>query len=181
MLQAKQDLLVLEAQGGNQKAFNILYRLYNKSLLRFAFKISNNDEITVEAVQQAWIKLSKNLRRLHDPRVFKSWLYRCVRWRVLEGLRTLQKQRQRFEEFDEVIHQQNDSTQDQNEIGIIEIINSLPTTEKLMIHLFYLDEMRLVEISNVLEIPVGTVKSRLNRARKLLKEKFVNSGENDEY
>ncbi len=172
MLQAKQDLLVMAAQRGNQKAFHVLYRLYNKSLLRFAFKICGDEDITGEAVQQAWIKMFKHLRRLKDPASFKSWLYRSVRWRTLEGLRQLKKNRQRFEEFDEEKYQQQEDKPEQQENNLSHVINRLPATEKQIIHLFYLDEMRLKEISNILEIPVGTVKSRLNRARKLLKDKF---------
>ncbi len=171
MLQAKQDLLVMAAQAGNQKAFNVLYRLYNKSLLRFSFKICADEEITCEAVHQAWINMFKNLRRLKDPRSFKSWLYRNVRWRTLEGLRQHKKNRQRFQEFDEKKFHQKDDEQ-QQELNLSQAINRLPATEKQIIHLFYLDEMRLMEISNILEIPIGTVKSRLNRARKLLKDKF---------
>jgi len=48
----------------------------------------------------------------------------------------------------------------------------LPVVERSAIQLFYLDELSLVEIAQVLDVPKGTVKSRLNRARTLLKQKF---------
>lgn len=51
-------------------------------------------------------------------------------------------------------------------------LSRLPNIEKQIIHLFYLDEMKIAEISIVLEIPTGTVKSRLNRARQMLKQKY---------
>jgi len=51
-------------------------------------------------------------------------------------------------------------------------INRLPSLEKQMIHLFYLEEMSVRQVAQVLRISEGTVKSRLNRARRLLKERF---------
>lgn len=57
----------------------------------------------------------------------------------------------------------------QSKIGIA--IDKLPKVEKEIIHLFYLDEMKVAEVAIILGIPTGTVKSRLNRARALLKQK----------
>jgi len=127
MLQAEEDLLVLAAQDGDHSAFEYLHKKYHKPLLRYAFKVCQNQEIAQDAVQNSWLKLAKNIRKLKDPRVFRELRY---------------------------------------------AINRLPSIEKQMIHLFYLEELKISEISMILGIPVGTVKSRLNRARKQLKQKF---------
>ena len=177
MLQAEEDLLVLSAQNGNHKAFNALFLKYQKPLLRFAFKLSNDQELAHDGVQDCWIKASKNLSQLRDPRVFKSWIYRMVKWRMMDLLRSKFKHDTRYtNEFNDVLN--NENTLADNEYHsskgseLSKAINQLPVLEKQIIHLFYLDEMKLVEISIILDIPVGTVKSRLYRARKLLQQQF---------
>ena len=172
MHQAEEDLLVLAAQSGNQKAFNLIVKRYHQPLLRFAFKISGDEQIAQDAVQEAWIKTTSGIRKLRDPRILKSWLYRLVRWRTTDLIRKTVRLNQSTEEFDESQHMDVvESTIDESE-ELNAAINRLPSLEKQMIHLFYLDELKVTEIASVLEIPSGTIKSRLNRARKLLKQKF---------
>ena len=173
MLQAEEDLLVIAAQRGNHKAFETLVLMYQQPLFRFAFKISNDHEIACDAVQDAWIKATKNLRQLNDPRAFKSWIYRLVKWRVTDLLRVQVKHSSRFDnEASENLAVESPAAAD-GQSELIQAINRLPALEKQMIHLFYLDEMKITDVAIILDIPAGTVKSRLNRARKLLQQKFI--------
>jgi len=172
MNQAELDLLVLTAQDGNQQAFGLLFKFYHKALIAFAIKLGKNRELAKDAVQDAWVKAAKNIRKLQDPRAFKSWIYRLVRWKVIDLLRKLSRDDKRLEELNE----ETASTLVENQIEVDETLSTalsrLPDSDKQILHLLYLDEMKVREISVVLEIPIGTVKSRLNRARKLLKEKY---------
>lgn len=180
--QAEEDLLVMAAQKGNQDAFRVLFLRYQQPLLRFAYKLSGDIELAKEACQDSWIKASKNLIKLKDPRAFKSWLYRLTRWRTTDLLRqaqakqSYQQTQQEIaaeDEQGEMLSQQHKESSGVNAEGsVLNMIASLPPVEKQMIHLFYLDEMTIAEISVVLQIPTGTVKSRLNRARTILKQKF---------
>lgn len=182
MQQAEEELLIIAAQAGNQKAFALIYKNYQQSLLRFAFQLCGNSDLAQDAVQEAWIFISKNLRKVHDPRAMKSWVYQQVRWRTLDLIRKNNKNQQVNEEFEESkcfaeseyiadsISTENNELENEN--SLLEAIKKLPPTEKQMIYLFYLDELKIVEIAEILNIPNGTVKSRLNRARKLLKQKF---------
>jgi len=170
--QAELDLLVLTAQNGNHRAFGLLVELHHKPLVGFAYKLSNDNELANDVVQESWIKAAKNIRKLNDPRAFKSWIYRLVRWKLLDMLRRKSRESIQLEELNE------DSTSsildgDSSEDETLSIaIKRLPDLEKQIIHLFYLDEMKIAEISTILEIPAGTVKSRLNRARQMLKQKY---------
>lgn len=172
MNQAEQDLLVLTAQNGNQKAFGLLFKYYHKPLVGFAIKLSNDSELSNDAVQDAWIKIAKNIRQLKDPRVFKSWIYRLVRWKLTDLLRKRSRESNQLEELnEETAVNLGEGKTDENET-LSTALCRLPDIEKQIIHLFYLDEMKIAEISVVLEIPAGTVKSRLNRARQMLKQKY---------
>lgn len=172
MNQAEQDLLVLTAQSGSQQAFGLLFKFYHKPLVGFAFKLSNDSELSNDAVQDAWIKVAKNIRQLKDPRAFRSWIYRVVRWKLTDLLRKRSREGNQVEELNE----ETTSNLVENRTGEDETLSialsRLPNIEKQIIHLFYLDEMKITEISIVLEIPAGTVKSRLNRARQMLKQKY---------
>jgi len=173
MQQAEQDLLVIAAQSGNHKAFNLLFLTYQKPLVGFAYKICGDQEMAKDAVQDSWMKSTKTLRRLKDPRAFKSWIYRLVRWRTTDLIRQKVSRKELDEtDLDAQVETITPETSSDDTTELNNAINQLPPIEKQMIHLFYLDEMKLTEISAVLEIPKGTVKSRLNRARNLLKQKF---------
>ena len=172
MQQAEEDLLVIAAQGGNQKAFQLLFNRYQKALLRFAYKICGDTELANDATQDAWIKTAKEIRKIQDPRVFKSWIYRLVRWRCLDQMRQQGVRNKYFESIEDIDYVDKiENVVDQSE-ELSAAIERMPPMEKQMIHLFYLDELKVAEIASVLDIPTGTVKSRLNRARKLLKQKF---------
>jgi RNA polymerase sigma-70 factor (ECF subfamily) len=177
-IQAEEDLLVMAAQQGNQDAFRVLFQRHQQALVRFAYKLCDDQELAKEATQEAWIKSAKTVYKLKDPRAFKSWLYRLTRWRTIDLLRQIQS-REKFidtdAEQDELdgVADGTHSDNEQDEKGqLTQAINKLPDVEKQMIHLFYLDDMSVAEVSIVLEIPIGTVKSRLNRARQLLKQKY---------
>ena len=178
MNQAELDLLVLAAQQGNNKAFGFLFKHFHQPLIGFAFKLSNNKDFANDAVQDTWIKVSKNIRQLNDPRAFRSWLYKLLRWRIIDYQRKLAKESISIDDDSKF----NDSNEEaiyleehpQKDETLVMAIERLPAIEKQMIHLFYLQELTISEISIVLDIAAGTIKSRLNRARKMLKQKYEN-------
>ena len=172
MHQAEEDLLVLAVQSGNQKAFRLLYERYHRPLLRFAYQLCRDQEIAQDAVQECWLKSASAIRQLNDPRAFRSWLYRLVKWRVTDFLRVQSRRKNDSEVFDESKHAVSVGMAVDETEQLSAAINRLPPLEKQMINLFYLDELSVAEIAQVMEIPQGTVKSRLNRARNLLKQKY---------
>ncbi|WP_448568647.1 DUF6768 family protein [Thalassotalea ganghwensis] len=170
MQQAKQDLLVIAAQNGNEQAFAYLCKFYHQSLLRFAYKLSNDPQISQDAVQEAWIKLAKKLITLNDPRAFKSWIFKAVRWNVYDLIRKRARELEVVEFNNESDVPAPESTDNPKNDELVKLIDKLPELERQAIYLFYLEEMKIVEISEVLEVSQGTIKSRLNRARNQLRE-----------
>ena len=169
MEQAKVELLVMDAKQADEQAFTKLFKHFNPGLLRFAFKICKSEQLAHDAVQNAWIKITKSLKQLHDPRAFKSWAYQATRWQALDLIRRQVKEN--AHQVDEPIESLVQFESEADDV-LLHYINQLPDIDKQTIHLFYLEQMSLQEVGVVLEIPIGTVKSRLNRARKLLKDKM---------
>lgn len=171
---AEQDLLVLAAQSGNRRAFAALFKLHHRSLLRFANKFSRDPELARDAVQDAWLGMTRALPGLHDPRAFRSWLYRRVRWRLLDAMRASKREPlangcagNATDAEDNTQRRQQQQTEDHNQLQ--HALAQLPLIDRQAIELFYLQQLQINEIAIVLEIPTGTVKSRLNRARKQLR------------
>lgn len=161
--------LVLKAQAGSDKAFGMLYRSYHASLLRFSYRLCHNEQLAFDAVQDAWITIARTLVDLREPSMFRARVFRAVRWRTIDLMR---KRETGMLPVDEgvlnglAVEHAPWATQSQ----IVALVDKLPEVEQQAVHLFYLEEMKLGEIAAVLDVPAGTLKSRLNRARKRLKD-----------
>lgn len=175
MEQAKIELLVIEMQLGNDSAFKEVFDYFQPLLLRFSYKTCRNEQMAKDAVQNSWLKISKSINKLNDPRTFKSWLYQMVRWQSLDLIKKAKKDPIDFtdQELNSVDSDQNAETSP----SLLALIDLLPDIDRQAIYLFYLEEMTLNEIAIILSTPIGTIKSRLNRARATLKVKIQQLGE----
>ncbi|NRA71825.1 MAG: RNA polymerase sigma factor [Gammaproteobacteria bacterium] len=167
MEQAQIELLVMESQMGDRESLDCLCRYFHPKLVQFAFKISQNTQIAEDAVQNSWLKIGQSLLRLDDPRGFKPWIYQMTRWQTIDLLRRQQREvlRNTDDDVDSIACQTNIEN-----TSLIKMINKLPQLEREVIHLFYLEQFSLADISQILSIPSGTIKSRLYRARNILRK-----------
>lgn len=168
MNQAEHDMLVLAAQDGGRDAFQRLVRHHHRSLLRFALSLCSNRALAQDAVQDAWVTVARRLRRLEDPRAFRSWVFRAVRWRVLDLLRSGHASAARLDDIDEPGDGGSAGADNERRLDLDAAIEALSPIDRQALELFYLTGLTVVEIAGVLEIPAGTVKSRLHRARNQL-------------
>ena len=167
---AKTDLLVIEAQQGDKRAFEALFNLYNKPLLRFAYRLCNDQMLAADAVQEAWLTLSKTLPRLDDPRGFRAWAYKTVRWRVTDGARSRKLKLVSLDDAADVAVPEDEPDATPGQLSAH--LERLSGADRQLLALFYLDELKLTEVAGVLDVPVGTVKSRLNRAKARLRQQI---------
>ena len=166
MRQSEIDILVISAQRGNHAAYSELVKYYHPALLRYAIRHCNDHELAKDAVQEMWISTGKSIRRMTDPRAFRSWLFQSLRWRITDLARKQTKEELLLEEtIDEGAEYAVSS-------DLLTAINQLPKFEQEVVYLFYLDQMTLAEVGIIQRVPLGTVKSRLNRARKKLKQLY---------
>lgn len=176
MNQAEHDMLVIDAQDGSKRALDALVRHHHLNLLRFAYSLCGDTTLAQDAVQDAWIKVADRLRTLNDPRAFRGWIYHAVRWRVGD----LQRRAHRADKSLNEADVGRDATDARDtRLDLSAAIKGLPELERQALQLFYVSGLAISEIAVVLGIPAGTVKSRLHRARGLLKDHF--EGEDDEH
>lgn len=166
MQQAELDMLVIMAQQGDERALLTLFSHLNPALLQFAYRLTKELSLAQDATQTAWLKVVSHITELKNPRLFRSWLYRAVRWASIDLLRQQQINLSRYAEqgVEDIAEDQTDSNGDLNAA-----IASLPADEYQAIYLFYFAQLSLLDIALIQEVPVGTVKTRLYRARTKLK------------
>lgn len=164
---AKEEKLVLAALVGNERAFEALYRLYQPSLLRFSHRLCNDETLARDAVQDAWMLTLRSMKQAFPPHTFRARVFKAVRWRTFDQIRRRGKNAS-DELFEEAIaddRPESWATGDQ----LRRLIKALPAGEGEAVYLFYLEDLSVAEIAAVQEVPTGTVKSRLARARSRLK------------
>ncbi len=139
---------------------------YRRQLYAIAYTILKNKMDAEDAVCNGILKGYENLEQLRDSRKLKSWMAVITKNEALKI-----KEKQSLLIGDEKLEGLMEPVQD-NHRELWDIVQSLKEEYRLVIVLFYYNEMSLKEISHTLEIPTGTVKSRLNRARELLKKEL---------
>lgn len=135
--------------------------------------ILKNDDDVYDAIQEALISIYKNYEKLENEKFFSTWATRIIINKCYDLLR---KRKNNIVPIDEFI--ENNPSMGQNdkyeidENGIKQAMNFLNDDIKLIVVLYYYDNYSVKEISEIVNIPEGTVKSRLSTARKILKQKL---------
>ena len=156
------------------KSFTELLEENKFKFYKTAKIILKNDDDIYDALQDALLSMYQNYDTLRDKSLFSTWGTRIVINKCYDFLR---KQKNNVVALDEAVENNVEiSSFDENDVdkyGIKQTVNEyLSEEQKLVIILFYYDNYSLKEISNILDIPEGTVKSRLSKARDILKEKL---------
>jgi RNA polymerase sigma-70 factor, ECF subfamily len=149
-------------------------------MFRIAFSWSHDQMLADDLVQDAMTKALLRLNQLKKPDVLESWVISILNNVWKDYLR----QQKEFVDIDEYIHFSNDCPENIHEserttYQVREAIGLLPMGQRQVISLIDLEGFSYNEVSQVLEIPVGTVMSRLNRARKSMMDKLSNENYNE--
>ena len=165
------ELLILKFREGDTKAFELLINRWNKKLISFAYKITHDMESAHDIAQESWISIHKCLGRLQEPSKFSSWAFRIAYNKSMDYLRQEKKQNQT-----ELLPDHEELTTNESDIDnwstVSSLMEHLPIQHKTILVLFYLEKQSIKEIAVILELPEGTVKSRIFYARELLKRKY---------
>ncbi|OIJ19211.1 RNA polymerase subunit sigma [Anaerobacillus alkalidiazotrophicus] len=160
----------------NQQAFGELYERTIHDVYRTVHFLLDEKTNVDDIVQETYIQVYKNLKKFDKTKPFKPWItgiaikqihsYRRKSWM---GLRILKK----FERTEprNVIDQTDDLIDKISNKEIYELVNLIPYKLKQVIILHYLNEYSQEEVSEILNIPLGTVKSRINAALTKLRQK----------
>ena len=172
----ERELLVTRCQLGEPEAFSLLVELWHEPLWRYVRSMTRDSSTAEEILQEVWLRILRGIDRLRDSSRLRSWLYSIARHTFIDRLR-LDYADEAMEPFeDEPIDDEVDELAWETSEQLHAAIARLSLRDRETIELFYLQELDLREVSEVLEIPVGTVKSRLNRARRHLRDHLNRKG-----
>ena len=115
------------------------------------------------------IAIVRGIRRLDDPARFRHWAYRLVTHRAADWVRRQQRLRKLAEDAWLEAEATGERSADDSVDGLRRAFGRLPTECRAILSLHYFQDIRLTEIARILELPEGTVKSRLHHARNQLK------------
>ena len=163
-------LLVLQYQSGDRKALGMLVKRHHKGFCSHANWYLRDLDTSKDVVQDCWGIIIMKLGNLRDPNSFSSWAMRIVTRKSIDFLRQNKNKREKLSQYQ--FTNLEGTTNEEKSTEIIQLqqaIKSLPNDQQIVLRLFYTQEYSLVEISNILDISVGTVKSRLFHAREKLK------------
>lgn len=171
--------LVLQCLKGNAKAFETIVDSYQQPLFNAAYRIVNDFDEAEDITQTAFIKAYEKLSTFNTKQKFFSWLYRIA---VNESLNVAQQQK-RFVKIDEYVishHKEAEDHLHETDVqqSVQEAVSKLQQQYKTVIVLKHFQHLSYSEISEILEIPEKTVKSRLFTARNLLREYVLQQREN---
>lgn len=167
------DEAIVEIVRTKDKNFyaEIIHR-YEKKLLRYALYLVNDEQLAADAVQEGFIKAYVNLHSFNIKKKFSSWLYRIVH---NQAINLIHKNKQYFSieeglEIDSEINLEDDLIKKELKAHLHNCINQMPILYKEPLTLYFLEEKNYEEISDILRIPIGTVGTRINRAKHLVKK-----------
>ena len=153
------------AKQGNTEAFSELIHENKLSMYKVAKAMLGRECDVEDAIQNTIINSYKNIKNLKKEKFFKTWLIRIL----INECNEILRKNKRVISFDESVRDEryNDSYEN---MDLTNAINCLGKEFKVTTILFYFEDMSIKEISKFLEIPEGTIRSRLTRAREKLRE-----------
>ncbi len=164
------EYLVLGAMAGDRRALDQLARRWHARLEAHAFRLTGDRELARDASQIGWNAIIKGLHRLEDPHAFAAWAYRVVS-RACAGEIGSAMARRRLatavaaDAMETSVEPVEPSQLDRLKCAI----RQLPAGERAAIALYHLEELSVAEVAIALNVPVGTVKTRLMNARRKLR------------
>lgn len=175
---------VLSAQAGDLQAFDSLLKCVQEPLFRYVFNIVREQHLAEDILQEIFIRIYRKLRWLRQPELFRPWAYRIA---SREAFKHLKRERRWSDQVrDELVLEtipaaSTEVTFEPSLAGRLPaLIENISPAGRAVIVLHYLDEMTIEDIAAILEIPIGTVKSRLSYGLKSLRQQIAREAQANE-
>lgn len=167
--------MVLRAQSGDREALNDLLKAVQEPLYRYILSLARDQNLSEDILQEVFIRIYRKLGWLREPGVFRSWAYRIA---TRETVRHLKRERRWDDQIRDEAALQAIPAPPREEFGAEHLeqlsrsLENLSPASRAVLALYYLHEMSLIEVAGILEIPLGTVKSRLSYGLRSLRQKL---------
>lgn len=166
------------AQGGDDKAFQEIYQQCYNHVYYYALKLTHSDADAKDIAQETFLQVYRSIHKLQNPNYFSLWLNRIT---YSKFMRLLDKQKETAIESDDLRYHldQSDKAKRMNDERLLddeeviqEMIQRLTPKQREVMELTYYQQYTALEIAKLLQLPEGTVKSRIHEAKKALKKEI---------
>lgn len=172
-----EQLPVAGARRGDPAAWDALFRRYQLPLYSYAFQLLHDEQASLDAVQDTFIRAVRHLDSLRDDDRFGGWLFGILRQLCLQHWRRSGRAESALDTLgaapdepwegpDEWLIRQEQSA------AFLASLDDLPPLHREVVVLHFLEDFSLEDIARITDAPLGTVKSRLHYAKKALREKL---------
>jgi RNA polymerase sigma-70 factor (ECF subfamily) len=169
--------LVVRARQGDEAAFEQLVLRHQRYVFNLAYRVLGDYTEAEDMTQEAFVRVWRGLSGFRGQARFTTWLYRIVHNLCLNRLPGLQRELLQTEPLEEVLADPGLSPADlfavREQMAFLHAqMDRLPEKYRLVLTLRYLQHLSYDEIAAALEMPMGTVKTHIHRARRLLRERL---------
>jgi RNA polymerase sigma-70 factor (ECF subfamily) len=185
------SVLIERTQRGDRQAFDDLIRKHEKRAYQYAFRLTSNPEEAGDVVADAFVRVFSALHNFKGQSAFTTWLYRILTNCFLD-MRKREKSRPTTSLEAALVTDEGDlerqveddapsphmeAEKSERERAVEKAVLQLPEYQRAMITMYHVENLSYEEIADALDLPIGTVKSRLNRARLSLRELLIGDEE----
>lgn len=179
--------LIISAMTGRTEGFEELVHRYQRPITGYVFRMLGDYEASLDVTQEVFIKVYNSLAKYSDEYKFSTWLYRIAHNAAIDHMRRNSNTAQSIEAenadgtFQLQIESRSPSPEQDHERNewrteIDAVVRCLPTAYRDLIILRHSRDLSYDEIAEVTNLPLGTVKNRLFRAREMMRELFIERG-----
>jgi RNA polymerase sigma-70 factor (ECF subfamily) len=177
----QEKIWLYSSKKGDKKAFSFLVKKYEAKIFNLAFSLTGNREVADDVTQESFIKAYFGLPKFQVKSEFGTWLYRIAVDRIKDYLRKKVKLREipldgvseKLFAAEEAKKSEPEQEQEKKRQLVHRCLRTLPEKYRFILALRDIRGFSYEEISRILEISLGTVDSRLHRARKMLRRKLL--------
>lgn len=181
------SVLISRFQRGDKSAFDALVQKHQARAYQFAFRLTRDQETAADVVAETFVRIFRSLGSFKGNSAFSTWLYRIITNCFLDmrkkaanrpttsldaGLLTDDGEVERQFE-DEHADPFVDAVRSERESRVHTALEAMPEYQRAIILMYHVEMLSYEEIAEALDLPIGTVKSRLNRARLALRDQLM--------
>ncbi len=176
MLKHTENQLVEELRSGSLEALGVLYDRYQHMVYRTAIAITGDSEAANDLLQDVFLRLYRFADHIDSKRPLEPWLYRMTANLSYTWVKRNHRWYQPLEDLaDWLVSGESNvplsQVESQDDWHLVQqAVLDLPLPQRIVVVLYYLNDLSIQEIAEILEVPVGTVKSRLHYGRHALKK-----------
>ncbi|WP_186578127.1 RNA polymerase sigma factor SigW [Aquibacillus kalidii] len=184
-MEAKIKEMIKSVKKGDQSAYEDIVSFYQSKVYAICYRMIGNSHEAEDLAQEAFIRAYVNIHSFDEKKKFSTWLYRIATNLTIDRIRKkkpdfyLDAEVRGTDGLDMYSQLPAEQALPEEEVESLEIqtviqqeIMNLPAKYRSVIALRFVDELPLAEISEILDIPVGTVKTRIHRGREALRKRL---------